>query len=155
MFNKPIETWLAEYSESHQNKVNKFIHWICVPVIFWTLLALLWQLRLPQSSYLNLATVLIVYGLFFYAHLSLRLMLGMLIISALSIALILWHERAVTLPLWKTAITLFIVAWIGQFIGHKVEGKRPSFFKDLQFLLIGPAWLMSFIYRRLGIRLNK
>ncbi|AJQ96385.1 DUF962 domain-containing protein [Gynuella sunshinyii] len=154
MFNKPIESWLAEYGESHQNKVNKFIHWICVPVIFWTLLALLWQLQLPQSSYLNLATVLIVYGLFFYAHLSLRLMLGMLIISALSIALILWHERAVTLPLWKTATTLFVGAWIGQFIGHIVEGKRPSFFKDLQFLLIGPAWLMSFIYHRLGIRLK-
>ena len=42
---------------------------------------------------------------------------------------------------------VFVLAWIGQFIGHLIEGKRPSFFKDLQFLLIGPAWLMAFVYR--------
>ena len=40
-----------------------------------------------------------------------------------------------------------------QFIGHAVEGKRPSFFKDLQFLLIGPIWLLSNLYRRVGIRI--
>ena len=55
-------------------------------------------------------------------------------------------------PLWQVALVLFVLAWIGQFIGHKVEGKKPSFFKDLQFLLIGPAWLMSFVYRAAGLR---
>ena len=49
-------------------------------------------------------------------------------------------------------ITVFILAWIGQFIGHKIEGKKPSFFEDIQFLLIGPAWLLSFIYKKLGIK---
>ena len=48
----------------------------------------------------------------------------------------------------------FIVAWIGQFIGHKIEGKKPAFFKDLQFLLIGPVWLLSFIYNKLNIKLK-
>ena len=41
-------------------------------------------------------------------------------------------------------IGIFVVAWIGQFYGHKVEGKKPSFFKDLQFLLIGPVWCMDY-----------
>jgi len=54
-------------------------------------------------------------------------------------------------PLWAISLTLFVLAWIGQFIGHKIEGKKPSFFKDIQFLLVGPAWLMGFIYKRLGI----
>jgi uncharacterized membrane protein YGL010W len=54
-------------------------------------------------------------------------------------------------PLWQIAAVLFVLAWIGQFIGHKIEGKKPSFFKDLQFLLIGPAWLMSFVYRSAGL----
>ena len=53
-------------------------------------------------------------------------------------------------PLWLIGIAVFVGAWIGQFIGHKIEGKKPSFFKDVQFLLIGPAWLMAFIYRRAG-----
>jgi uncharacterized membrane protein YGL010W len=56
------------------------------------------------------------------------------------------------LAVWKVSIVVFVIAWIGQFIGHSIEGKRPSFFKDLQFLLIGPLWLLSFVYRRLGIR---
>ena len=54
---------------------------------------------------------------------------------------------------WRLSLAIFIVAWIGQFIGHKIEGKKPSFFEDLQFLLIGPAWLLSFIYNKLGIKL--
>ena len=53
--------------------------------------------------------------------------------------------------LFTISLVLFVVAWIGQFIGHKLEGAKPSFFKDLQFLLIGPAWLLSFIYKKMGI----
>ena len=54
-------------------------------------------------------------------------------------------------PLWLTSVVIFIVAWIGQFVGHAVEGKRPSFFKDLQFLLIGPLWLLAAAYRRFSV----
>jgi uncharacterized membrane protein YGL010W len=55
-------------------------------------------------------------------------------------------------PLWLTSLAIFVVAWIGQFIGHHIEGKRPSFFKDVQFLMIGPLWLMAAAYRRAGLR---
>ena len=54
-------------------------------------------------------------------------------------------------PLWQTCVAIFVVAWVGQFIGHAVEGKRPSFFKDLLFLLVGPLWLLAFVYRALGV----
>ncbi len=47
------------------------------------------------------------------------------------------------LPLLTTSLAIFVIAWIGQFYGHKVEGKKPSFLKDLQFLLIGPAWVFE------------
>ena len=49
-------------------------------------------------------------------------------------------------------MAIFVLAWIGQFIGHKIEGEKPSFFEDLQFLLIGPDWLLGAIYQKLGIR---
>jgi len=49
-------------------------------------------------------------------------------------------------------VFIFLVAWVGQFYGHRIEGKKPSFLKDLQFLMIGPAWLLHFIYRKAGIR---
>jgi uncharacterized membrane protein YGL010W len=62
------------------------------------------------------------------------------------------HELLCPVPVWKTSAALFVVAWVGQFIGHHVEGRKPSFFKDVQFLLIGPAWLLHFIYRRFDVR---
>jgi uncharacterized membrane protein YGL010W len=65
------------------------------------------------------------------------------------------NELSRIVVLWQVCLALFIVAWIFQFIGHKIEGKKPSFFKDLQFLLIGPAWLLSFIYQKVGIRYSK
>jgi uncharacterized membrane protein YGL010W len=55
------------------------------------------------------------------------------------------------LPVWKICLGLFVAAWIGQFIGHKIEGEKPSFLKDVVFLLIGPAWLLHFIYKKLDI----
>ena len=60
-------------------------------------------------------------------------------------------ETHVGLPLVQVCLAVFVLAWAGQFVGHKIEGKKPSFLKDLQFLLVGPMWLMHFIYRKLGI----
>ena len=53
---------------------------------------------------------------------------------------------------WIVFVAVFTLSWIGQFYGHKIEGKKPSFLKDLQFLLIGPIWLLHFILKKCGIR---
>ena len=68
--------------------------------------------------------------------------------------LVLCHliEKSGIMPLWLLCVILFVLAWLGQFYGHKIEGKKPSFLKDIQFLMIGPAWLMSFIYQKLGVK---
>jgi len=54
-----------------------------------------------------------------------------------------------TLPV---AIAVFVAAWVGQFVGHRIEGRKPSFVEDVRFLLVGPAWLLGDFYRRVGIR---
>lgn len=155
MLQKSLDQWLSEYGESHQNKINKRIHWICVPVILWCIFALLWQVSLAGHPWVNGASALILFGLWFYGRLSWTLMLGMGVISAVSVGLILAYQNAGwALPLWVFALMLFVVAWVGQFVGHKIEGKKPSFFKDIQFLMIGPAWLLHFVYRRTGIPLR-
>lgn len=155
MLSKPIEEWLSEYGESHQNPVNKRIHWICVPAILWSVLALLWPLAAPGLAWVNAATVLLFISFLFYLRLSWTLTLGMAVIATVSVGLILVYQSLeLSLPLWGFALVVFVLAWVGQFIGHKIEGKKPSFFEDIQFLLIGPAWLMSFVYRKLGIPLS-
>lgn len=151
-----VESLLGEYGESHQNRWNKFIHWICVPTIVWTVVALLWSIPFPEALQseivpVNWATVALVLAQVYYFRLSVRLGLGLLLYNILMLWLTALVEAASPWPLWQVALAVFVIAWIGQFIGHMIEGKRPSFFKDVQFLLIGPAWLMAFIYRALGI----
>jgi uncharacterized membrane protein YGL010W len=77
--------------------------------------------------------------------------MGLMLYNLLMLWLTSIVEAASPWPLWQVAAVVFVLAWTGQFIGHVFEGRRPSFFKDLQFLLIGPAWLLSFIYRHLGL----
>ncbi|MDZ4730238.1 MAG: Mpo1-like protein [Xanthomonadales bacterium] len=147
---------LDEYGDSHRNPNNKLIHWICVPVIVWTVVALLWAIPFPaalQSSVIpvNWATVALGLAMVYYIALSPKLSVGIVLLLVLLLWITAIVDQAAPWPLWLIAVVLFVLAWIGQFIGHVLEGKRPSFFKDVQFLLIGPAWLMSWLYKRLGI----
>ncbi len=152
-----VDRLLAEYGESHQNRWNKLIHWIAVPVIVWTMVALLWVIPFPfrvgtDALPVNWATLALLLAQVYWFSLSWSLGLGLLMYSVFLLQLTFLLEQDATRPLWQSALAVFVAAWILQFVGHAIEGKRPSFFKDLQFLLIGPAWLMSFIYRSLGLR---
>ena len=156
MSNRRIDRLLSEYGESHQNIVNKLIHWLAVPVIVWCVLALLWIVPYPSALEfihgLNWAWIVAALTVLYYLTLSIPLALGMAGFVGACFFIIVAYLNWGDLPLWQLAIALFLVAWIFQFIGHKIEGKSPSFFKDLQFLLIGPAWLMSFLFRLFGVR---
>src|ERR1700734_170100 len=148
--------WLDDYGESHRNHTNKALHWICVPVIAWCVLGVLWSLPFPGGiralhPTANWASIAVLAALIYYSLLSLPLALGALPWLFAFLWSIDWLDRAASVPLWSVCVILFVVAWIGQFIGHAIEGKRPSFFKDLQFLMIGPLWLLADVYRRLGI----
>ena len=151
-----IHQWLNEYGESHTNHTNKTIHWICVPLIFFAIVGLLYGIKLPLfiSGYqLNMAVIILMLVIVYYFLLSKTLWIGMLLFSLLCLIVCQFIEAVLFMRLWIFALLVFVVAWAGQFYGHKVEGKKPSFIKDIQFLMIGPAWLMSFIYQRLGIKL--
>jgi uncharacterized membrane protein YGL010W len=129
---KTITEWLDEYSESHQNQINKKIHWVCVPAILFSMIGII-----AHFSAL-LTALLLVFSLVFYARLDLILAVAMAVLMLLMAWLI--FILPVGLGFY---LAVFIFAWIGQFYGHKVEGKKPSFLKDLQFLLIGPVWCMD------------
>lgn len=156
---RKIDQLLAEYGESHQNSTNKSIHWICVPLIFLSVVGLI--ASIPSSMvqsvlgennpYANWAAIVLILVLIYYVSLSIPLSIGMMLFGALCLFIVNFIVRLNIAPLWMVSLIIFALAWIGQFYGHKVEGKKPSFLKDVQFLLIGPAWLMHFIYKRVGI----
>jgi uncharacterized membrane protein YGL010W len=155
---RKIDLLLSEYGVSHQHPTNKTIHWICVPAIFFSMVGLVFSL--PQGplevlspiigDFANWATFVLAIVLIYYAALSLPLALGMFLFSALCLAIANLLYIISPVPLWAISLVVFLLAWMLQFYGHKIEGKKPSFFRDVQFLLIGPAWLMHFIYKRYG-----
>lgn len=151
---KTLETWLSEYGESHQNSLNKAIHWLCIPLIFFSVVGLLYLIELPfevtSGLKLNMAMVALLLVTLYYMVLSKTLWIGMMLFAAVCVA-VCYQIKMAALPLGWISLAVFVVAWIFQFYGHKVEGKKPSFIKDLQFLMIGPAWLMSFLYKKAGL----
>lgn len=151
-----LKQLLETYGESHQNKTNKLIHWICVPSIMFSLVGLLMAIPFfgEKSIVLNWAMVFFVFAWLYYLRLSVIMFLCFLLIGAL----MLWGNYQIFLRVHSAAtlalisFIIFAIAWVGQFIGHKIEGKKPSFLQDLLFLLIGPAWLLHFIFEKRGIK---
>lgn len=159
---RKIDSLLSEYGESHQTVFNKRVHYVCVPAIFFSLIGLLASIptggflvdQTPNwvEPYLHVGTVVILLGLLYYLRLSFTLFIGMLVFSALVLFGIHTIEIQDIAPLWVIMLVIFAVAWIVQFIGHNHEGKKPSFLKDIQFLMIGPAWTMSHLFEVLKIK---
>lgn len=139
---REIDSLLAKYGESHQNHTNELIHIVCVPVIVLSLLGMVWSIH-PVA-----AVAVVAAAMWYYFQLSRPFALGMLAMSALMLGLLSLLPSPAVLPL---SIAMFVLAWVGQFVGHQIEGKKPSFLDDLRFLLIGPLFVLGFLYRRLDL----
>lgn len=151
---REVDRWLGNYSEDHRNPTNVLIHWICVPLILWTVIALLWVVPVPVSiGRAGLwAGVAMFAAMMFYLRLSRALAFGMLAaFGLLGLVTEGLYRTLGPLALMWLAIGVFVLAWIAQFLGHKIEGKRPSFLTDMAYLLIGPAWIVAKLMRKLGI----
>ena len=136
---RPIDSLIATYSESHLNPVNEAIHCVCVPAIVFALLGLLWALH---------PLVALLMALAYYLWLSRPFAAGMVLITVAMLGVLAMIPDT---QRFAVCLTVFVLAWIGQFIGHKIEGKKPSFFDDLRYLLIGPLFVLAVLYRRLRI----
>lgn len=151
---RSVNEWFGNYSADHQNPVNRLIHWICVPAILWAAIAGFWLIPISPSIgragfWCGLAMVA---AFAFYWRLSRPLGAAMLVVFIVFglITELLYRSLGRAHLLWL-ALGVFVAAWIGQFIGHLIEGRKPSFLTDLSYLLIGPAWLTGKVMRRLGI----
>ena len=151
---RPVDRYLGNYAEDHRNEINQRVHWVCVPLIVWSVIAALWTIPVaPQLGRPGLwAGLAMAAAIGWYFRLSrvlaIAIFVAFVVFSAINYLL---YEKFGAQGLLTLAIVVFVVAWIGQFIGHKVEGRRPSFLTDLVYLLVGPMWTMSKLLRKLGI----
>ncbi len=153
---RKIEILLSTYGASHQNNINKLIHWVCVPLIMFSLTGLIMSIPFftQKNMIFNWSSIVLAVALIYYYRLSFNLFVGFLLISLILLfgnwVVIQYCHNSEIHPILFFLI-VFATAWIGQFIGHEIEGKKPSFVNDVQFLLIGPAWLLHFLYKKWGI----
>ena len=151
---KSIQQWFDEYAESHQNPINQKMHFINVPIIYFSIIGLFMSIN---SSFLqekiglanplieNWGTILLIFILTFYLRLSFKVFVQMFVFSVISVVVNYYIKQ--NFNLLYISIILYVVAWAGQFYGHQIECKKPSFFKDLQFLLIGPPWVFKKMFK--------
>ena len=150
---RPIDRWFGKYSADHVNTTNQKIHFFAVPLILWTVTALLWCIPVPGSWFgVGFWAAIGAFAAWmFYYHASRAIGFGMLAVFIALLWLNRWLHAAIgTSHMLQLAVAAFVLAWVVQFIGHKIEGKKPSFLTDLVYLMIGPAWILSKIYRKLG-----
>lgn len=147
-------TWyLNKYGESHTHPTNVLIHKVFVPLIMFSVIGLLWAIPVPSFAdslpLVNFGMLLVIVSMLFYLTMGLKIFFGMAVI----ITPIVYGN--VLLENYQHQVWLmsgvFIFSWIMQFIGHKIEGKKPSFLEDLLFLLVGPVWVFYPIYKKLGL----
>jgi uncharacterized membrane protein YGL010W len=151
---REIERLINNYGESHQNKTNIWIHAIAVPSIYFVTIGLAWSIPVPELiAHFNItfAHILAVPTLYYYFKLSGPIGAAMTLLTIVSfggIKLLMLLDISV----WQFCLALFVVMWILQFVGHKIEGKKPSFFEDLRYLLVGPAWWWVHWLKRMNIQ---
>jgi uncharacterized membrane protein YGL010W len=139
---RKVDQLLAHYGSSHTHPTNELIHYLAIPLIMLSLCGLMFSLH-PWVAYAFIAASMV-----YYARLSWVFFLSMTVWSVLIVALV--HAMGSHVLIASAAI--FVGAWIIQFIGHKVEGKKPSFFEDLQYLWVGPLFVLSKLFVKLGIK---
>jgi uncharacterized membrane protein YGL010W len=156
---RSIDRWFAKYSSDHVNPANQKIHYFAVPLILWSVSAALWCIPLPdplvrigfRDGFWCALTMFAAW--MFYYRASRMLAFGMLAVFVAMLWLNFWLQRAFGITvLLSLAIGVFVLAWVAQFIGHKIEGAKPSFLTDVVYLMIGPAWILGKVYRKLGWR---
>ena len=152
---RSMHDWLESYSQDHQHPTNRLLHWICVPLIVWSVLALLWTIPVPATLLRPGARAVFAIVLAFAWYWKRSHRLGAALLVALAIFALICagvFERLGPMSMRWLAVCVFVAAWLGQFIGHVFEGRRPSFFTDLAYLLVGPAWLMDKLLNRIGLK---
>jgi uncharacterized membrane protein YGL010W len=149
------DRWLTDYGDSHTDIRNPGIYWLSVPILVLGTVGILWSLPVPEafariSPVLNWGSVFLVAAVVYYFIISIPLAIGMLPFVAGIAAVQLWLEDT-SWSLIGISSVMFVISVAGLYLGHYKNGGFRAVFSDIHHMMIGPAWLLANLYRRLGI----
>ncbi len=149
------DQWLSDYGANHRDIDNAGLYWLAVPVLVVGTVGLLWSLPVPEafnkiSPFLNWGTAFLMAAVVYYFIISVSLALGMLPFLLGVAALAMWLKDSHYPLVWVSA-GLTSVAVFGLWFGQHTTGGIRAVLRDIQLMMIAPVWLLSNLYRRLGI----
>jgi uncharacterized membrane protein YGL010W len=157
---RPIDLIIDQYDAFHQRPGNRFINYICIPLIVFSVVGFVWSLPFPSlkflgvyNGYLNWASFLIAFSIYYYMRLAPVLSYIMLLILfaiTFGVTQLQALQKGFLLP--QVCIFIFIICNIAQFIGYRIEGKKPTFSDEFKFMLTAPVWLLSLVLKRVGVK---
>lgn len=154
---KSAETWFTEFGAAHRYPAHDIIHWIAVPVSFASLVGFVWTIPVPEAwrdsvPWFNWTLVALLLVTAAYAALSPALGAGMTFILSICYSAFVLIELFVPWPVWQVSLVAFAAAQLALLIGDLLNARRFSFLRSLRFLFIGPAWLVSRVFQKIGQR---
>ena len=150
-----IDGWLKHYEDTHQDLTYPAIYWAAVPMVVVGTVGVLWTLPIPDgffeiSPLLNWGSAFLMSAAVYYFIISVSLAIGMLPFVLGVAGIQAWLEQSDFTPL-RVSLGLLVAGIIGLFMGHRNKSSLRPVLQDLQLMMIGPAWLLSVLYRRIGI----
>ena len=147
------DDWLGRYQLSHENLRNPMVFWAAVPMVVIGLSGVLWALPVPEefqriSPLLNWGSAFLMVSAIYYFIISLSLAIGLLPFLLGLAAIQLWLADS-GLPAMGVSLGLLLAGFVGIVLGR--GGTPRAILQDVQLMMIGPAWLLSEVYRRFGI----
>ena len=147
--------WLARYRDNHQNLCWPWLFGMAVPAVILGTVGMLWNLPVPEeftaiSPLLNWGSTFLMAAAIYYFILSLPLAIGLMPMMVGVGFFHLWLQRS-DWPAFAASAGLLVAGICGLWVGHGSNERLRAMTEDLQTVMIGPAWLLSVIYRRLGI----
>ena len=150
-----IDGWLKHYEDTHQDLTYPVIYWAAVPMVVVGTVGVFWNMPIPDAFFeisplLNWGTAFLMSAAVYYFIISVSLAIGMLPFVLGVAGIHTWLEQSDFSPL-RVSIGLLAAGIIGLFMGHRNKSSLRPVLQDIQLMMIGPAWLLSVLYRRIGI----
>ena len=144
---------LEFYKSYHNNIINKWIHFFCIPMIVSSIIILLNNFYVLYENNklikkIKLSSVIMSFYIISYSFIGWDIGLLMsfyfILLNSISNYIIVNHDYI------SIARYMFIYGWIFQFIGHYIEGKRPALIDSIsQSFYQAPLFSLEVIYPQL------
>ncbi len=148
-------SWLTNFGAHRQDVTSPALYWVSMIALLLGFVGLLWSIPVPRafdeiSPFLNWGTAFLIATLVYYFIISVSLALGM-VPFILGIAAIETWLVTLPTPVGYVASILVGISISGLCFGHYMNKGVRAVLRDVQLLMIAPIWLLSNLYKKLGI----